>query len=224
MAVGAGQLELPLESGASTAMARLDPAPGFAGPWRETTEPVHTVRLGEQGEDGTVVTETRDDLVRVFVAATGFGTESSVCQRFEIRSSDPLSARVQARWVQRIERTDWRVVTESVTSMYADGYDLASFTLKSGDTDFPFSLNSARFRIYPTRPDDTMDWESGAGTGGYILQGVRSGSGASLERNPNYWNEDRAFADEVELLTVAIRPHAPALSSAARWTRSIGLI
>ena len=122
--LGASRLELPLASGDPTAIARLDPilrpAPTLAGPPRETTEPVHAARRGERDEDGTVVTETRDDLGRVFNPATGLGTESSVCQRFEIRPSDPLSARVQARWSQRIERTGWRVVTESVTSMHAD--------------------------------------------------------------------------------------------------------
>ena len=118
--LGAARLELPLASGASTAMARLDPAPGFAEPWRETTEPIHVARRGERSGDGTIVTETPDDLGRAFDPATGLGTESSVCQRFEIRPSDPLSARVRARWTQRIERTGWRVVTESVTSMHAD--------------------------------------------------------------------------------------------------------
>ena len=118
--LGAARLDLPLPSGASTAMARLDPALGFAEPRRETTVPVHAARWGERSGEGTVVTETRDDLGRVFDPATGLGTESSVCQRFEIRPSDPLSARVRARWTQRIERTDRRVVTESVASMHAD--------------------------------------------------------------------------------------------------------
>ena len=122
--LGAGRLELPLASGVSTAIARLDPmprpVPTLAGPRRETTEPTRCTRRGERGAGGTIVTETRDDLGRVFDPATGLGTESSVCQRFEIRPSDPLSARVRARWTQRIERAGWRVVTESVTSMHAD--------------------------------------------------------------------------------------------------------
>lgn len=126
--LGDSRLVLPLASGVSTVIARLDPvpwpglrpAPGFAEPQRETTEPVRGTRRGERAADGTIVTEIRDDLGRVFNPATGLGTESSVCQRYEIRPSDPLSARLQARWTQRIERTGWRVVTESVTSMHAD--------------------------------------------------------------------------------------------------------
>ena len=99
------------------------PPPALAGPRRETAEPTRRTRRtrrGERGAGGTIVTETRDDLGRVFDPATGLGTESSVSQRFEIRPSDPLSARVRARWTQRIERAGWRVVTESVTSMHAD--------------------------------------------------------------------------------------------------------
>ena len=122
--LGAGRLELPLASGASTAIARLDPmprpAPTLAGPQRESTEPVRGTCRGERGADGTIVTEIRDDFGRVFNPATGLGTASSVCQRYEIRPSDPLSARLQARWTQRIERTGWRMATESVTSMHAD--------------------------------------------------------------------------------------------------------
>ena len=94
-------------------------------------------------------------------------------------------------------------IVDQIESMKADGDHVVSFTLKSGDADFPFSLDSAGLCIYPARDDGTMDWESGAGTGGYILKGYDPGVRASLERNPNYWNEDRAFADEVEFLTVA---------------------
>ena len=83
-------------------------------------EPIRSTRRGERGEAGIIVTETRDDLGRVFNPATGLVTESHVCQRFEIRPSDPLSARVQARWTQHIERIGWQVVTESVTRMHAD--------------------------------------------------------------------------------------------------------
>ena len=94
-------------------------------------------------------------------------------------------------------------IVDEIESMQADGDHVVSFTLTSGDADFPFSLDSAGFCIYPARADGTMDWESEVGTGGYILKEYDPGVRASLERNPNYWNEDRAFVDEVELLTVA---------------------
>ena len=94
-------------------------------------------------------------------------------------------------------------IVDQIESMKADGDHVVSFTLTSGDADFPFSLDSAGFCIYPARPDGTMDWESEVGTGGYILKEYDPGVRARLERNPNYWNGDRAFVDEVELLTVA---------------------
>ena len=118
--LGTSRLELPLAAGGSMAIARPEPAPRLAEPPRETTEPARSSTRGERCEDGTIVTEIRDDFGRVFNPATGLCTESSVCQRFEIRPSDPLSARLQASWTQCIERTGWRVSTESATSMHAD--------------------------------------------------------------------------------------------------------
>ena len=118
--LGTSRLELPLAAGGSMAIARPEPAPKLAEPPRETTEPARGSTRGERCEDGTIVTEIRDDFGHVFNPATGLCTESSVCRRFEIRPSDPLSARLQARWTQCIERTGWRVSTESATSMHAD--------------------------------------------------------------------------------------------------------
>lgn len=118
--LGAGRLELPLAPAGSMAGARFDSAPELVEPRRETTAPARRSFRGKRNGDGTIVTEVHDDFGRVFNPATGLGTESNVCRRFEIRPSEPLSARLQARWTQRIERTDWRVVTESATTMHAD--------------------------------------------------------------------------------------------------------
>ena len=75
-------------------------------------------------------------------------------------------------------------IVDQIESMKADGDHVVSFTLKSGDADFPFSLDSAGLCIYPARDDGTMDWESGAGTGGYILKGVRSGRARLARAEP----------------------------------------
>ena len=51
--------------------------------------------------------------------------------------------------------------------------------------------------------DGGIDAVSGIGTGGYVLKEYEPGIGANLERNPNYWRDDRAHAATVEILTIA---------------------
>jgi peptide/nickel transport system substrate-binding protein len=48
-----------------------------------------------------------------------------------------------------------------------------------------------------------LDWQPGIASGGYKLKSFEPGVRAFFERNPNYWKEGHAHADEVELLTIA---------------------
>jgi peptide/nickel transport system substrate-binding protein len=48
-----------------------------------------------------------------------------------------------------------------------------------------------------------MDWESGVGTGGYVLESFEAGVNTIVKRNPNYWKEGRAFFDSIENLFIA---------------------
>ncbi len=51
-------------------------------------------------------------------------------------------------------------------------------------------------------PDGETDFAAGIGTGGYILENFEQGVRSLVKRNPNYWKEDRAHFDAVEILAV----------------------
>ncbi len=94
-------------------------------------------------------------------------------------------------------------IAERISSMKADGNDTLIFELVKPNVDFPYSMSSANFTICPATGDGGIDAASGIGTGGYILKDWKPGQDAYLERNPNYWRDDRAFASTVEVLTIA---------------------
>ena len=56
-----------------------------------------------------------------------------------------------------------------------------------------------RLMVMPSK-DGVLDWASGAGTGGYILDSFDAGVSAKLSRNPNYWRDDRAHFEEATVL------------------------
>lgn len=92
-------------------------------------------------------------------------------------------------------------IAAEIDSIKADG-DSIVFALKSGNADFPFVMASAGFSVCPATADGGIDWQSGIGTGGYIIESYDPGVRAALKRNPNYWTNDRAHVDEVEFLTI----------------------
>ena len=71
--------------------------------------------------------------------------------------------------------------------------------LEEASADFPYILSSTRM---PCVPNGTTDFEDGMGTGGYLLEDWEPGVRASGKRNPNYFKEDRAWFDSVEILTI----------------------
>jgi len=56
--------------------------------------------------------------------------------------------------------------------------------------------------IMQANPDGTMDWQSGIGTGGYVIDSFQPGVRMALKRRDDYWKEGRAWFDEVELFTI----------------------
>ena len=83
----------------------------------------------------------------------------------------------------------------------ADGKDGIVITLVSPNVDLPASFNTPGFTIYPASQNG-IDWQSRSGTGGYILREHQPGVRSFLQRDANYWRDDRAFASEVELLCI----------------------
>ncbi len=86
-----------------------------------------------------------------------------------------------------------------IAEMKASAPNEVTFTLKSGNQDFPAILGLFNLSIVP---DGTTDFSSGEGTGGYILESFEPGISSVVKRNPNYWKADRAHFDAVEILAV----------------------
>ncbi len=96
-----------------------------------------------------------------------------------------------------------KAILDGVEAVEADGKHGVTVRLKGGDADFPFLMSDYHLLICPSRGDGTIDWESGTGTGGYVLAEHEPGIRTLTKRNPNYWKEGRAHFDEVETLQIA---------------------
>ena len=75
-----------------------------------------------------------------------------------------------------------------VEDMKADG-DNVVFTLKGGNADFPYVLNDQRLQIMPATGAGDVDWQSGIGTGPYVLQEFKPGIRTRVTRNPHYFRD-----------------------------------
>jgi peptide/nickel transport system substrate-binding protein len=75
-------------------------------------------------------------------------------------------------------------------------------TLNAADADFPYIMSDYHIAILPATAGGGIDFQSGVGTGPYVLDSYEPGVQATLSRNPNYWTPDRAWFDGLELLTI----------------------
>lgn len=91
-------------------------------------------------------------------------------------------------------------IAEQIVEVKADGKHTVIVTLNEGNADFPYLMADYHFGIMPT--GSSSDWRSGIGTGGYSLDHFEPGVRVVLKRNPNYWKEDRAYFDEVEVFSI----------------------
>ena len=93
-------------------------------------------------------------------------------------------------------------ILTGIVSVNKDGKDVV-VNLSGGDADFPFILSDYHLNICPSNGDGTIDWQSGTGTGGYVLAENAPGVQTVTKRNPNYWKEGMAHFDEVETVQIA---------------------
>ncbi len=94
-------------------------------------------------------------------------------------------------------------IVSPVEDIKADGDNVVVFKLKGGNADFPFLASDYHLTICPANDNGTIDWQSGIGTGGYVLNKFEPGVTTFVKRNPNYWKPNRAFFDSVENLFIA---------------------
>lgn len=102
---------------------------------------------------------------------------------------------------------------KGISEIRKDDDHTITFTLASGNADFPFVLTDYRMMMMPA-VDGKVDWQSGIGTGGYMLENFEPGVRASLKRNPDYWKADAAYFDSADVLRIPdIAARQNALSS-----------
>ncbi len=92
-------------------------------------------------------------------------------------------------------------LAKQIKDVKADG-DTVVFTLGGPNADWPVICSDYHFMICPAKADGKMDWESGIGTGGYVLKKFQPGVVANTERNPNYWKANHAWFDSIESLLI----------------------
>ncbi len=94
-------------------------------------------------------------------------------------------------------------ILNGVESVKADGKNNVVVKLTGGDADFPYILSDYHILMCPANDDGTIDWQSGIGTGSYAISEHEPGVRTLSTRNPNYWKENSAYFDEVEVFQVA---------------------
>ena len=121
----AGTLDLPHHSGAAADEWR-PPPPAGGPPWKHRVlRPGSAVRTVEHdllsGRVTLVVGQDEGDCENL---DHGLVSGGSMTERWSILPDDPLSARVDITWEQRLSRGDWSVRTEARSEMWGDATHL----------------------------------------------------------------------------------------------------
>ena len=93
-------------------------------------------------------------------------------------------------------------IVAAITEMTADGDNAVKFTLDAGNADFPFVLTDYHVVIGKDNGEGKVDWESGIGSGAYVLENFEPGVRSAFKRNDNYWRSDRGWFESVEMLAI----------------------
>ncbi|MEO1491720.1 MAG: ABC transporter substrate-binding protein [Pseudomonadota bacterium] len=93
-------------------------------------------------------------------------------------------------------------IMEAVKDMTAIGDDAVKFTLAGGNADFPFVLTDYHLVIGKDDGSGKVDWNTGLGSGSYVLQNFEPGVRLDMKRNDNNWRSDRGWFDEIEVLAI----------------------
>ncbi len=90
-------------------------------------------------------------------------------------------------------------IVKGIESMAIDG-DIVSITLSQANADFPYLMADYHLAIQPNGGKD--DPNAGIGTGAYIIESNEPGVRTTFHKNPNDWDPDRGYADNVEILVI----------------------
>ena len=109
-----------------------------------------------------------------------------------------------------------KALVSSITDLKTDGKYGIELSLDAPNADLPFALSDFHLLILPK--GEAMN--SGNGTGPYRIERFEPGISARAVRNPNYWKEDRAHVDGVEIINIS----DPAARSSALITGEVDII
>ncbi|MDG1737608.1 MAG: ABC transporter substrate-binding protein [Paracoccaceae bacterium] len=91
-------------------------------------------------------------------------------------------------------------LVKQIKDMRADGNSVV-FELEAANADFPYALSDYHLLILPS-DGGKIDPTAGIGTGGYVIENYEPGVRAETSRFANYFKEDRAHFDQVELISI----------------------
>ena len=186
-------------SGSSTSDS-LDPALPFSAM-------AAVVAIG-QCRNGLIEVDAGGNLVPELAEAWESTTDDATGWRFMIRSGvefhDGKSLEVEdvifsIDQHRASDKSALKALLSSIVELKDDGARGLHIRLDSGNADFPFLLSDPRLQIYPV---GTTNFNSGIGTGGYVLETWDPGVRAFARRNPNYWKDGHANFDEVETIAI----------------------
>jgi peptide/nickel transport system substrate-binding protein len=89
-----------------------------------------------------------------------------------------------------------------IADIQPDGAQTVIFTLKDASADFPYLTSDYHIPILQAKADGSADWQSGIGTGAYVLEKFEPGVSAKGKRNPNYHKSGLPYFDDVEFLAL----------------------
>ncbi|NUB45111.1 CocE/NonD family hydrolase [Fertoebacter nigrum] len=120
----AATLHLPVHQGSETEW--VAPPPEGAAPWRhKVLREGHAARRVEHDLiAGTVALVVEDEGGDTENLAHGLITGDTMAERWQVHPDDPLAARAEIRWEQRLSRGDWAVRTLATAAMWSDATHL----------------------------------------------------------------------------------------------------
>lgn len=104
--------------------------------------------------------------------------------------------------VKQGSESSFKPQVEQVEEVKAGGPTTVIFRLKTPNADFPFLTADYRAAILPIADKEPMVLDGSIGAGPYRLEMFDPGVKSMLVRRPDYWKDDVAFFDSVELLTI----------------------
>ncbi|MDE0202086.1 MAG: ABC transporter substrate-binding protein [Rhodospirillaceae bacterium] len=179
----------------------LDPAT-FLDLYMQTVNASARNNLTEVAQDGSLIPELAESIDTADATTWQFNLRQGV--EFHngktMDANDVMASITHHRGAN--SKSPAKELLKSIVEMKADGANAVVFTLSEGNADFPFILSDYHIPIMPVS-DHGVDWQSGTGTGAYVLESFEPGVRSTLKRNPNFFKEGFGHFDEVEIITIA---------------------